>query len=247
MHVEGHDPRRAAGDAQFEAPVLCGVYDMEGHRDLPVIGEDLKRADVDQDREFQSSIDEADVAKIRVGLPVRIALDAFRDQAFDGTLTYVSSFVETRQDQNRTLRVEAEFAEAELPPNLLPGLSTDLEVILDRRDAVLRIPTYALLEGGRVLTVEDGLLVEREVTTGLRNWSYTESLLLDLIKVNITIGCRYINHYRVFLNHVFCNEEWVFITSSSTNCRHQYISLSCEGWKVLCTRMTDCYSCISIQ
>lgn len=122
----------------------------------------------------EAPIDEADVARLRVGLPVRITLDAFRGRAFDGTLTYVSSFVETRQDQNRTLRVEAEFEETELPPNLLPGLSADVEIILDRRDAVLRIPTYALLEGNRVLMVEEGILVEREVTTGLRNWSYTE-------------------------------------------------------------------------
>ena len=67
--------------------------------------------------------------------------------SFSGTVSYVSSFVETRQEQNRTLTVEAVFDERELPPNLLPGLSADLEVILDGRDDVMRIPTYALLEG----------------------------------------------------------------------------------------------------
>jgi len=72
------------------------------------------------------------------------------------------------------LRVEAGFEAATLPANLLPGLSADLEVILDAREKVLRIPTYALLEGGRVLLVENGRLVERPVTTGLRNWSFTE-------------------------------------------------------------------------
>ncbi len=119
-------------------------------------------------------IDEADVARLRVGLPVRITLDAFRGKSFAGTVTYVSSFVETRQDQNRTLRVEAEFQDHALPANLLPGLSADLEVILDARDSVLRIPTYALLENSRVLVVEAGRLVERRVTTGLHNWSFSE-------------------------------------------------------------------------
>ena len=33
---------------------------------------------------------------------------------------------------------------------------------------------YALLEGSRVLTIENDVLVEREVVTGLRNWNYTE-------------------------------------------------------------------------
>lgn len=119
-------------------------------------------------------IDEADVARIRVGLPVRITLDAFRGRSFAGTLTYVSSFVETRQEQNRTLRVEAVFGETELPANLLPGLSADLEVILDTRDNVLRIPTYALLENNRVLVVDAGRLVERKVKVGLHNWSFSE-------------------------------------------------------------------------
>lgn len=121
-------------------------------------------------------IDEADVARIRVGLPVRLTLDAFRGRSFKGKLTYVSSFVETRQEQNRTLRVEAEFEETHLPENLLPGLSADIEVILDAREKVLRIPTYALLENNRVLVVESGRLVERKVTTGLHNWSFTEIL-----------------------------------------------------------------------
>jgi len=55
-------------------------------------------------------IDEADVARLEVSLPVRITLDAFRGREFMGELSYVSSFVETRQEQNRTLEVEAEFA-----------------------------------------------------------------------------------------------------------------------------------------
>jgi HlyD family secretion protein len=82
--------------------------------------------------------------------------------------------VETRQEQNRTLRVEAVFEETQLPENLLPGLSADIEVILDARENVLRIPTYALLENNRVLVVAGDQLVERKVTTGLHNWSFTE-------------------------------------------------------------------------
>lgn len=119
-------------------------------------------------------IDEADVARLRVGFPVRVTLDAFRDQTFAGKLTYISSFVETREDQNRTLRVETAFAEAALPVNLLPGLSADTEIILEAREDVVRIPSYALLEGNRVLLVEEGQLVERGVSIGLRNWSFTE-------------------------------------------------------------------------
>jgi HlyD family secretion protein len=130
---------------------------------------------IDPDALYVSApIDEADVARIRKGLPVRITLDAFRGKSFKGTLSYLSSFVETRQEQSRTLRVEAIFEESELPSNLLPGLSADLEVILEARENVPRIPTYALLENNRVLVVQNGRLEERKVDVGLHNWSFTE-------------------------------------------------------------------------
>lgn len=144
-------------------------------------------------------IDEADVARIRLGLPVRITLDAFRGKSFGGKLTYISSFVETRQEQNRTLRVEAVFDEAQLPANLLPGLSADLEIILDARENVLRIPTYALLENERVFVVENDRLVQRKVTTGLHNWSYTEiksglspgeAIVVSLDRPEVKVGAR---------------------------------------------------------
>jgi HlyD family secretion protein len=62
----------------------------------------------------------------------------------------------------------------ELPPNLLPGLSADIEVILDAHDDVLRIPTYALLDGDRVLVVEGDRLVARQLGVGLQNWRFAE-------------------------------------------------------------------------
>jgi len=131
---------------------------------------------IDPDSLYVSApLDEADVAKVKVGLPVRITMDAFRGKSFPGTVSYVSSYVETKQEQNRTLAVEATFdRRSELPANVLPGLSADIEVILARRDDVLRIPTYAILEGDKVLKVEGGTLKEVKVQTGLHNWEFTE-------------------------------------------------------------------------
>jgi HlyD family secretion protein len=122
----------------------------------------------------EAPLDEVDVARVRTGMPVRITLDAFRDRPFTGRLTYISSFVETRQEQNRTLTVEAEFDEQDLPANLLPGLSVDVEIILEVRDDVLRVPTFALLEGGEVLVVREENLTALPVETGLANWVFTE-------------------------------------------------------------------------
>jgi HlyD family secretion protein len=122
----------------------------------------------------EAPLDEADVGRIKLGQPVRVTMDAFRNQTFAGVLSYVSSFVETTQEQNRTLTVEAEFTAGDLPANLVPGLSADVEVILAAHEDVVRIPTYALLEGQRVLVVHGEELAGVSVEVGLRNWEFTE-------------------------------------------------------------------------
>ena len=119
-------------------------------------------------------LDEVDVAKVRVGQPVRITLDAYAGQPFSGTLTRVAPYVLDLEEHSRTFEVEAEFDDREFAANLRPGISADVEVILDARSAVLRIPSYALMEGSRVLVVNDDSLIAREVGTGLRNWAFTE-------------------------------------------------------------------------
>jgi HlyD family secretion protein len=119
-------------------------------------------------------LDEADVGSVRVGLPVRVTLDAYPGRSFMARVTRVAAFVSDEIDQNRTFEIELELDDREFARTLLPGASADAEVILDARDDVLRIPSYALMEGGRVLVVREEHLVEVSVETGLRNWQFIE-------------------------------------------------------------------------
>ncbi len=119
-------------------------------------------------------MDEVDVGKVRVGQPVRITLDAYPGRAFAGRVTRVAPYVIDTQEQNRTFEIEAEFDDRAFARKLLPGTSADVEVILDERDGVLRIPSYALLEGGRVLVLRSGRLEAQKVETGLQNWQFVE-------------------------------------------------------------------------
>jgi len=48
------------------------------------------------------------------------------------------------------------------------------EILLASRDGVLRIPSYALLEGNRVLVARGGALEARAVEVGLKNWQFAE-------------------------------------------------------------------------
>ena len=120
-------------------------------------------------------IDEVDSARIVVGQPVRITVDAFPDLAFPGAVRRIAPYVLDVEDQNRTVEIEADFT-GPPPDGLLPGTSADVEILLEVHEDALRVPTPAVMEGERVLVLEAGVLRERRLTVGLRNWDFTEIL-----------------------------------------------------------------------
>jgi len=120
-------------------------------------------------------IDEVDAPEIRVGMPVNISLDAMAGQLFEGSVRRIAPYVLELEKQARTVDVEVDFLCPEDCRGMLPGYSADIEVILDEREAALRIPTEAILEGNKVLLLTgDEILEEREISTGLSNWDWTE-------------------------------------------------------------------------
>ena len=74
------------------------------------------------------------------------------------------------------VEVEVEVSEPAKMTGVLPGTSADAEVILERREDALRIPAAAVAEGGKVLVLRDGMLEERAIEVGLRNWRFAEVL-----------------------------------------------------------------------
>lgn len=121
-------------------------------------------------------IDEVDSRRVRVGQPVRITVDSFPGRSFAGTVARVAPFVLDVLEQNRTVEIEVDFDDLGEVGDVLPGTSADVEVILARRDGVLRVPTSAVGEAGAVLVLDEDRLVPRTVTQGLRNWQFTECL-----------------------------------------------------------------------
>lgn len=125
----------------------------------------------------KAPMDEVDAPKIQVGQPVRISLDALPKKSFPGKVKRIAPYVSAVEKQARTVDIEATFDDPSAPGKLLVGYSSDVEVILAARANVIRVPTSALLEGGRVLVAGNGgRLEERQVKTGLANWEYTEVL-----------------------------------------------------------------------
>jgi HlyD family secretion protein len=86
----------------------------------------------------------------------------------------VAPYVLDVEAQNRTVEIEVAVDDEPLTASLLPGTSSDVEVVLSVCEDVLRVPTGALLEGGKVLVLEGDRLAERVVVAGVRNWDLTE-------------------------------------------------------------------------
>lgn len=125
---------------------------------------------------ISAPIDEIDAPLIRTGMTARIHLDAFGDRSFPGHVRRVAPYVLDLEKQARTVEIEAEFDDP--GEGLLPGYSADVEVILESRENVLRIPTTVLRDGRQVFVFDPqtGRISERDIATGIANWEFTEVL-----------------------------------------------------------------------
>lgn len=121
-------------------------------------------------------IDELDVARVRAGQEVRVAVDPRPGVSFAGRVSKLAPYILDLAEQNRTADVEVELEPGQDLSGVLPGASADVEIVVSRRENALRVPTSAVGEGRKVLVLEEGRLVERQVETGLANWQFTEVL-----------------------------------------------------------------------
>jgi HlyD family secretion protein len=124
----------------------------------------------------KAPMDEVDAPRIRAGMPVRISIDALPGRSFAGRVQRIAPVVSALERQARTVDIDAVFDAPDAAGPLRVGYSADVEVILDVQRDVLRVPTAALGDGGRVLVLEGDRLAERRVKTGVSNWEHAQVL-----------------------------------------------------------------------
>lgn len=109
--------------ASFQTPVLFQI------------AEDLAQMQIDL------SVDEADVGQIHEGLGVSFTVDAFPDRQFTGEVKQVRLSA-TAISNVISYPVVVQVQNADL--SLLPGMTASAEIVVSRRDGVLRVPNAAL-------------------------------------------------------------------------------------------------------
>ena len=117
---------------------------------------------------------EKDIAKVKVGQSVEIAVPAYLDEVFQGKVTYIGDVL---NEETRTITVRAEVANDSL--RLKPGMFATVNILLNGDKKELVVPTSAVLEEGRrsYVFVKDGdCFRRREIESGAVDGDYQQVL-----------------------------------------------------------------------
>ncbi len=121
-------------------------------------------------------IDEVDAPAIKPGLSACVSLDAFPERRCGAHVRRVAPYVLELEKQARTVEIEVEFKNAEAAAGLLPGYSADIEVLIEAREDVLRVPSEAIFDGKKLFVYDPttAQLSTREIEVGISNWEFSE-------------------------------------------------------------------------
>jgi RND family efflux transporter MFP subunit len=112
----------------------------------------------------QIEVPERDIARVRLGSPVRLSVDPYRGETFSGR---VSRVVHNLDPRSRTMGIEADIPNS--AGRLKPGMFARVELLVERRSRALTIPTEAIRVGElqpAVMVVRDGLVESLPVKLG---------------------------------------------------------------------------------
>ena len=94
-----------------------------------------------QDMQVDASIDESDVARIRIGLRATFTVDAFPGQTFEGQIRQVRK---AAQNVSNVVTYVVVIGFSNTGGRLLPGMTANVRVVTEQRDNVLKVPNAAL-------------------------------------------------------------------------------------------------------
>ncbi len=87
---------------------------------------------------FQGKVDESEVGKVRIGMPVVLTVGAIENAKWDAELEYIApKGVEENGAIQFEIRAAVKLKEGE---SLRSGYSANADIVLDRRDSVLTVP-----------------------------------------------------------------------------------------------------------
>jgi multidrug efflux pump subunit AcrA (membrane-fusion protein) len=117
---------------------------------------------------LEMQVDEYDILKVKMGLPVLVTMDSYKGKVFDAVVTKINPLMNER---SKTFLVEATFTKQ--PETLYPNISFEANIVIQSKEKALLIPRNYLLSDSLVVKSNGDTLV---VKTGLRDYQKIEIL-----------------------------------------------------------------------
>jgi multidrug efflux pump subunit AcrA (membrane-fusion protein) len=122
-----------------------------------------------------ADIDEADAAKIAVGAPATVTLNALPDKQF---AAHVIAVADTATVSSNVVQYQVTFALDTTDPTVKPGMTANVAVTTAKVDGVLNVPSAAVHAGGGasyvVVVAAGGGQHQVDVVVGLKGDTATE-------------------------------------------------------------------------
>jgi RND family efflux transporter MFP subunit len=119
--------------------------------------------------EVHAGVSETDIGKLSVGNKVKMTLDAFQNETFVGTIFYIAP-AETNTAGVINYQIKVSFDQPDL--RVKSGLTANLIISTRKKDAVLILPQYAILQnddGNFVQVLENTKIKKLPVVLGLQD------------------------------------------------------------------------------
>jgi len=136
----------------FRAPMdgmVTALYIEEGENVIPGTMNNpgtviLEIAELDT-MEVEAEVDETDVVGIRLGQRARILVDAFEPAELSGQVTAIGQSGRTTAAAQQGTQFQVRIRIDEPPPDLRPGMSADVEVLVGSADSAIVVPIQSLV------------------------------------------------------------------------------------------------------
>src|SRR6185436_2297691 len=103
--------------------------------ELFIIAQDLRQM------QGETSIDEAEVGRIRIGQAATFTVDSFPGRVFNGSVSQMRKAALVVQN---VVTYTAIIATSNSDLRLFPGMTANVRIVVDTRENVLRVPNSAL-------------------------------------------------------------------------------------------------------
>lgn len=131
---------------------------------------------------FKGKVDETEVGKLKLGMPLILSIGAIEDEKFDASLEYVAP---KGKEENGAIQFEIK-ANVKLKGNtfIRAGYSANADIVLDRRDSVMVIPESLI----QFEKSGDSAFVEVEKQPQVFDKRYIKTGLSDGVNIEIKEG-----------------------------------------------------------